>query len=75
VTRPKLEDEDRLYWISLLRLLGTGRETLHIVKPDTVVRWHREGFRHDWRRSSKARTIGRPTIGWELVYLIKRRTP
>jgi transposase InsO family protein len=72
VTRPKLQDQDRLFWISLLRLLGTWRETLHIVKPDTVVRWHREGFRHYWRRKSKARTVGRPTIGWELVYLIKR---
>lgn len=72
VKRPRLEDRDRLFWIGMLRLLDTWRETLLIVKPETVVRWHRQGWRHYWRRKSKPRQVGRPPIGWELVHLIKR---
>jgi putative transposase len=42
------------------------------VKPDTVVKWHRWGFRYYWRRKSKPHKIGRPPIGRKLVHLIKR---
>ncbi len=38
VRRPKLEDKDRIFWIGLMRLLGTWRQALHIVQPETVVR-------------------------------------
>jgi len=72
VTRPRLEDKDRIFWIGLLRLPGPWREALHIVQFETVIRWHRKGWRHYWRRKSKARKVGRPAIGWELVALIKR---
>jgi len=72
VERPKLEDRDRIFWIGMLRLLSTWRETLLIVQPDTVVRWHRAGWRAYWRRKSKPRIVGRLPIGWELVTLIKR---
>jgi hypothetical protein len=45
---------------------------LHIiVKPDTVIKWHREGFRLYWRWKSKA-PIGRPTIDKEICELIRR---
>jgi putative transposase len=72
VKRPRLDDQDRIFWITMLRLLDTWREALHIVQPDTVVRWHRRGWRYYWRRKSKPKRIGRPTIGWKLVHLIKR---
>lgn len=65
---------DRISCISMLRLLDTWREALHIVQPDTVVRWHRRGYRYYWRRKSNARKIGRPSIGWELVHLRKRQS-
>ena len=55
-----------------MRLLSTWRETLAIVQPETVIAWHRRGWRYYWRRKSKAMKIGRPSIGWELVALIKR---
>ena len=45
VSRPTIRDGDRLFWIALSRLWGSWREALAIVKPETVVRWHREGFR------------------------------
>jgi hypothetical protein len=41
------------------------------VKPDTVVKWHRQGFRNYWRRKSKSKKRGRPPIGWELLHLIR----
>jgi transposase InsO family protein len=48
------------------------RECLLIVRPETVVRWHRRGFRYYWARKSRQRTQGRPPIGWKLVHLIRR---
>jgi len=41
--------------------MGGWREALIIVKPDTVIKWHREEFRLYWRWKSKA-PIGRPPI-------------
>lgn len=38
VKRPQLHDRDRIFWSTMLRLLDTWREALHIVQPDTVVR-------------------------------------
>ena len=37
------------------------RDCLLFVKPDTVVKWHRRGWRYYWRRKSKAMRIGRPS--------------
>jgi transposase InsO family protein len=72
VTRPRLEDKDRIFWIGLMRMLDTWREALLIVQPETVIKWHRRGWKHYWRRKSKPKHVGRPAIGWELVSLIKR---
>ena len=46
------------------------RESLHIVQPETVVRWHRQGFRYYWRWKSRRR--GRPRIDPEIRHLIRR---
>ena len=43
--RPKLTSGDRLFWICLTRLWRDWRSALAIVKPETVVAWHRAGFR------------------------------
>jgi transposase InsO family protein len=43
---------------------------LHIVQPETVIRWHRQGFRFYWRWKSRKR--GRPAIDSELIHLIRR---
>ena len=40
VTRPRIEDSDRIVWIMLRRLLKEWKEALVFVKPDTVVKWH-----------------------------------
>ena len=48
--RPKLSSGDRLFWVSLSRLWRDWPSTLVMVKPETVVAWHRKGFRLLWTR-------------------------
>ncbi len=55
---------------SLNRQNGTEVQLLFLVKPETVVRWHRRGFRLFWRW--KSRRLGRPTISREVIDLIRR---
>lgn len=43
--RPRLRKRDRIFWVWLSRLWAGWRSVLVIVQPDTVARWHREGFR------------------------------
>jgi transposase InsO family protein len=71
VKRPNLRPRDRLFWVCLSRLWKDWRDALIIVKPDTVIKWHREGFRLYWRWKSKA-PIGRQTIDKEIRELIRR---
>jgi putative transposase len=69
--RPRLHGWDRLFWIVLRRLWSRWAEALIIVKPETVVSWHRAGFRLYWRFLSRRRP-GRPRITSELRQLIQR---
>jgi putative transposase len=71
VKRPKLRQRDRLFWVCLSTLWRDWRDALIIVKPDTVIKWHREGFRLYWLWKSKA-PIGRPPIDKEIRELIRR---
>jgi transposase InsO family protein len=70
-SKPKLTLLDRTFWIALSRFWPRWKEVLVIVKPDTVVRWHRKGFRLYWRWISK-RGPGRPRISQEVQTLIHR---
>jgi len=70
-TSPRLTPLDRAFWVALSRLWPHWRDSLVIVKPDTVIRWHRKGFRLYWRSISK-RGPGRPPISDELQTLIRR---
>ncbi|HEX7500044.1 MAG TPA: hypothetical protein VF524_07020, partial [Polyangia bacterium] len=47
--RPRIHMADRAFWLVLSRLWSRWADVLVIVKPDTVVRWHRTGFRLFWR--------------------------
>jgi transposase InsO family protein len=69
-SRPRLTDADRFFWILLARCWSDWRAALHIVQPETVVRWHRQGFRYYWRW--KSRGAGRPKIDPEIRMLIRR---
>lgn len=70
--RPKLDRLDRLFWIVLRRLWSDWTEALIIVKPETVVSWHRAGFRLFWRWRSRRRRPGRPKISAQICQLIQR---
>jgi hypothetical protein len=59
--RVLLTSTDRLFWVVLSRLWSEWRTALVLVKPQTVVDWHRRGFRLFWTWKSR-RCIGRPTV-------------
>jgi len=61
---------DRLIFVGLYRLFPKACDALAIVKPDTLVRWHRAGFRSYWRWKSRPRD-GRPTVPLEMRGLIR----
>ena len=56
-SRPRLRSFDRFFWIAIRRLWTGWASALIIVKADTVVSWHRTGFRLFWRLRS--RRLGR----------------
>src|SRR6202043_1650202 len=58
--RARLRHSDRVFWVTLLRLWPNWSKPLLIVKPDTVVRWHRKGFRLYRRFWSRSKLVGRP---------------
>ena len=70
--RPRLTDRDRRFWVWLSRVWTDWAEALLIVKPETVVRWHRKGFRWYWTQKSKRRGSGRPKVDPEVRALILR---
>src|SRR5450432_31947 len=61
---------DRLIFSGLYRLAPTVLNALAIVKPETVIKWHRAGFRSYWRWKSRRRG-GRPTVAPEIRKLIR----
>jgi putative transposase len=63
--RPVLNSLDRLFWTTLRRFWPRWSDVLLIVKPETVVGWHRAGFRLYWRWRSRPRG-GRPKITAEI---------
>src|SRR6266404_3704607 len=53
--RPRFGPLDRLFWIWLSERWARWRETLNVVRPETVIRWHRQGFRAFWNCEVPAR--------------------
>ena len=51
--RPRVRDADRRFWVLACRWSSNWRDHLIIVKPDTVIRWHRIGGKAHWRRRSR----------------------
>ena len=69
--RPKLGWRDRVFWMWVLGWFADWRSWLCVVQPETVLRWHRAGFRLFWRWKSGGRP-GRPTIPRVVIALIKQ---
>ena len=68
--RPKLTPWDRCFWVWLSGMWSDWRSALAIVKPETVVAWHRAGFRRFWRWKVRRGQRGRPLISREVRDLI-----
>ncbi|MBN1963867.1 MAG: helix-turn-helix domain-containing protein [Anaerolineae bacterium] len=70
VNRPSRTQRDRQILVLLATRIRAWRQALLIVKPDTLLGWHRQGFRLFWRRKSQVRQ-GRPPIPAETIVLIE----
>ena len=68
--RTNLQNADRAFWVALRSAWARWTNALILVKPDTVTKWHRKGFRLFWRWKSKPRKPGRPRIEKEIRDLI-----
>ena len=76
--RPQLRPSDRIFWMVLSRIWRHWTETLLIVQPETVVRWHRQGFRWYWTWKSRVQRLGRPSLDptvRELIRNMSRANP
>jgi hypothetical protein len=69
--RVRLSNSDRWFFIQLYRWFPSILNVLTIIRPETLVRWHRAGFRCYWRWKSCSRG-GRPQIETDLRALIRR---
>jgi putative transposase len=72
VKRPRLTATDRWLWAWLSRAWSGWRRALLIVKPETVIDWHRQGFRLFWTWKSRHGQRGRPPVAKEARQLIRR---
>ena len=70
VKRPRFTRADRGLFVLFASRVQNWRDALLIVKPETVLRWHRNGFRLFWKRKSRA-TSCQPKIPAETITLIK----
>src|ERR1035438_9776115 len=68
--QPKLRPADRLLWLALRRLWPDWHRALLLVQPQTLIAWHRLGFRLFWRFKSRARD-GRPAADRKLIQIIR----
>ena len=71
--RPRLTNSDGWCFIFLYRLFPSILDVIQIIQTETLVRWHRSGFRFYWRWKSRHR-VCRPKIDGELRALIRRMT-
>ena len=71
--QPRLAAQDKLFWVILRRLWPGWKRALILVQPETVVRWHKAGFKLYWTSLSRRRKrAGRKCVSNELRELIFR---
>src|SRR3989441_364087 len=69
--RPRFSPLARVFWVWLSQRWVRWREALHVVRPETVIRWHRLGCRAFWTWKSRRGRTGRPPVGSELADLVR----
>src|SRR5688572_14523033 len=75
VQRPPLRDRDRLFWVLLAHAWRDWRTALIVVRPDTVVRWHRQWLRRRWTQRSRPPRPGRPNPNPAIRMLVEQMAP
>ncbi len=70
--KPKIFVSAKLFWVVLSKMSGRWKDALVIVKPGTVIKWHRQGFKTFWRWKSRRRKPGRPRIHPETRAMIRQ---
>jgi len=71
VKKPKLTFSDRTILVILSRFNRSWRDAILIIKPQTILRWHRSGYRLFWRFKTK-RKRRKPRVSPEIVLLIRQ---
>ncbi len=71
INRPRLRNRDRFFWSLLSQIWTDWKSNLFIAKSETVVNWHRQGFKLYCGWKSKCKP-GRPKVSKEILDLIKR---
>jgi putative transposase len=70
--KPQLRPLERGLLVVLASRLPRWRDALLLAKPDTLLRWHRQGFRLFWKRKSKCGRAPKPRLSLETIQLITR---
>jgi transposase InsO family protein len=70
IKRLQIKTKDRLFWIILFLFWKDWQDSLIVLKPETVVGWHKKDFRLFWRWKSRSTSPGRPRINQEIRNLI-----
>jgi len=71
VVRPACKPRERVLLVMLASVLRSWKQTLTIVQPNTLLRWHRDLYRWLWKRKSRRRQLGRPPLSEETVRIIQ----
>jgi hypothetical protein len=69
--RPRFGGLDRAFWVWLSYRWSGWRQALYLVRPATVIRWHRQGFRAFWSWKSHRGRSGRPLVGKAIADLVR----
>ena len=70
IRRPKIRRRDRFFWVILSRFRNGWKNVLMVVQPETVIRWHKKGFKLYWK--FKAQRPGRPSIDLKIQKIVKK---
>jgi hypothetical protein len=66
IKRPKLNGRDRLFWVGLRMIWQDWKSALVMVRPETVISWHRKRFKRYWWKLSQPKQSGRPRVSSEI---------
>jgi len=69
--KPNISDIDRSFLVAVKNVFSKWKDSLAVVKPETVIGWHKRLFRSYWKMISKRQNPGRRRIGREIINLIK----